>query len=119
MLFTRWFGATVAYSLYALPAVLGLVVQWRRYPEMRSLWHELSDKQTGLSADEAKALYSQRAVLLDAVELEMYWVAVVLLLVPGVISHVIALVLVVPPTRRWLIGQMSGHIERARRPSAE
>jgi UPF0716 family protein affecting phage T7 exclusion len=88
---TRALGPLPTYALYAVPAAVGLVIQSRRWPSVRD---EL--------AAERRNAAGKRAAWRGSPALARYAVFLTtgfLLLVPGVLSHGAALVLLAAP--RW------------------
>lgn len=86
---TRWLGAPIAFALYAVPALAGLFAAWRLYPKAKSRWrHPLELK--GLAEDERNALIYDPAWQAGMGRYFAYWTPVWVMLVPGVISHLVA-----------------------------
>lgn len=106
ILLTRWLGAPIAFACYAIPAAIGLVIQWRRYPRIKTI----SDELKSLSRDEIeKRMKSDTVSALQWRQRWMdhivFWIVTYLLLVPGVISHLIALYLLIRPPRAKAVGR--------------
>lgn len=95
---TRWLGATVAYALYAVPAVFGLLIQWRRYLLVKETWQEMEIEVR----EKRKESFSDPAWLRKSWGIQVFWLTVLLLLVPGVLSHLAAFYLLIRPPACWL-----------------
>ena len=94
VLLTRWLGAPTAFAFYAVPAAVGLLVQRHRFGWVKAFWRELdssskkSKKRTWTDTESSK-LWA----------IQFYWLTVILLLVPGVLSHIVAIYLLVRTPR--------------------
>ncbi len=88
ILFTKWLGAALTYSLFAVPTAIGLFLHWRRWQKVRVDWEVmqaiLKDAKKKIT-DDANAEFGKRMK-----RLQWFWISVALLLVPGFVSDVIA-----------------------------
>lgn len=105
LLLTRLLGGWIVFFLFAIPALIGLFIQWRRFPTIKSMWAGIKDMldRTGKDTPERKALSTNPAYWEPMYELQFYVVATILLLVPGLLSHILAFMFIIPPTRKRLL----------------
>src|SRR5690348_8577352 len=94
VLLTRRFGAVITFALFAGPAVIGLIIQRNRYKAISALQEEWSAKYKGLDDEERKTQIQDSLAMYNLSMIMNYWLAVVLLLVPGLISHALAFYLI-------------------------
>ena len=102
---TSWLGAIVTYSLFAIPTVAGLFIQWRRWPRMRSQFNEVlaEVKATGeTKPSDPREKWGSEATYRDWTEVLAFWVATVLLFIPGFVTDAVAFALMLPWVRERL-----------------
>lgn len=107
ILCTRWLGATLTYSLFAVPMLLGLYIQWRRWKVVRKHMDAEIESMKAARASGQKAPAPAPHMFVEV----LYWEAVtVLLLVPGLITAGLAFVLMLPSSRRKVDSWVSTHM---------
>ncbi|HZT40713.1 MAG TPA: FxsA family protein [Chthonomonadaceae bacterium] len=107
VLLTRWLGAGVAFSLYAIPAILGLLIQWRRAKTIRSIWGKVSQRDREAPNGPP---WADPALKEEWDELICYYITFVFLLIPGLISHILAFLLIITPTRKRIISYAGSYL---------
>lgn len=103
VLLTRWLGAIWTFALFAVPALIGLSVQWLRYPEIKRIWNESGARLKELGSESKDVLTHDDLFQQQFSEVIFYWIATVLLLIPGLVTHLIAFALIWAPTKRWIM----------------
>jgi UPF0716 family protein affecting phage T7 exclusion len=98
VLLTKTLGATLTYSLFAIPTAIGLIIQWFRWKRIKPVFYELLKKSEVYA--ENKNFFAIPAIHRQMQEVASFWVSVLLLLIPGFVTDVIAFYLIFSPARR-------------------
>ncbi|MBV9470572.1 MAG: FxsA family protein [Abitibacteriaceae bacterium] len=109
ILCTRWLGSSLTYALFAVPMLLGLFMQWRRFKADAAK----AEPQMSLSDEERKKLMPENMAGTGA-----WFLVTVLLLIPGLVTAGIAFIIMLTPVnimltpvnqiiRRWFFDKAS------------
>lgn len=82
---TRWLGPLVTYALFAIPTAIGLVLQLRRWPAIITMWWEIS-----VLYPTRRRKLLPRGVMERYSYISFYYLSIVLLLIPGFLTDVVA-----------------------------
>ncbi len=96
VLLTRYFGALQTYSLFAIPTLIGLFIQWRRKPIMKAAWDKMDYGVRKGDTYEQRMRGTRPSAIMPFVEVFTYWVSVLLLAIPGPLTALIGFCLMLP-----------------------
>lgn len=99
ILLTKYLGALVTFSLYAVPTAIGLFIQWRRKQVLKPACAKLMIVGKGKDHYQRARIMSRPAFAAAQTEIYAYWVSVILLAIPSPITAVAAFILMLPAVR--------------------
>lgn len=100
-LLTNYLGATWTYALFAASTLLGLGVQWRRWPQTKGLLKQSAAELDVYRDDQNKLRRPQ--VFDPFAEWVLFWVSCLLFLIPGFATDVLAFALMLPPFKQKVL----------------
>ena len=120
VLLTKYFGALLTFSLYAIPTSIGLFIQWRRKHLMKLACAKLSVAHQGKGKYQSAKILSRPAFAAAQTEIYTYWVSIILLAIPGPITASAAFILMLPfVKRRMTLNTQHGYKKFAEHLKAE
>lgn len=99
-------GALQTYSLFAIPTLFGLLIQWRRRHLMQEAWGEVKENFDMGDTYECRMLRTRPSFIADLYEIFSYWMSIALLLIPGPLTALAGFSLLFPSVRLVLIRKM-------------
>lgn len=93
ILCTRWMGSALTYTLFAVPMLIGLLIQWRRWQVMKA-----AEAQRKNLSDEERWQVMPKMMT----EMAAWSIISVLLLIPGLVTAGIAFGLMFTPIHKIL-----------------
>lgn len=106
ILMTKYLGAALTYSLFAVPTGVGLVIQWFRWQGVKNDWAEvmaIHERHKHLESEkEIRALTGTPGYTEKLIAYSYFWVSLILLLVPGFVTDIIAFSLMLPSVHKKL-----------------
>ena len=106
VLLTKTIGAALTYSLFAIPTAVGLIIQWFRWKRIKPVFYGLL-KKSEAHADN-KNFFAIPAINKQMQEVLSFWTSVLLLLIPGFVTDVVAFYLMFSPVGSG-DGEQVGH----------
>lgn len=105
---TQRLGVAWAFLFFAVPAIIGLLILKLRYQRFKAAQKLLKEKQAErehhkTTAHKKKQQPSDPEEAAGCVEVLFYQLITVLLLIPGVLSHILAFCLMLPGVQRWTV----------------
>jgi UPF0716 family protein affecting phage T7 exclusion len=95
VLFSKWLGAALTYSLFAIPTAIGLFLHWHRWKQIRADWDVMqailkNAKETGkkMSMTDDPETYTEFVRRMQRIQ--WFSLSLILLLVPGFVTDVLA-----------------------------
>ena len=101
VLFTRHFGPAVTYTLFAVPMLIGLSLQWRSFRQKRWDVEETEEEKWERHPQRVTGLF-------------MWMLITVLLLIPGLVTATAAFLLMFSPLRKPVEARFLTFCTRAR-----
>lgn len=115
VLFTRYLGALLTYSLFAIPTTVGLFIQWQRKLIAAAAWRKVGQEFQKGNTYEARMLRTRPHFVSTSVEVASYWIATFLFFIPGPLTVLIAFSLTLPIVRNLLSKRLMKDAKRERR----
>src|SRR4028118_485193 len=96
VLLTKYFGALLTFSLYAIPTVVGLFIQWRCRHILKAACAKLNVAHKSRDHYQTAKIMSRPAFAAAQTEVYNYWISVLLLAIPDPITATAAFILMLP-----------------------
>lgn len=103
VLLTKYFGALLTYSLFAIPTIIGLFIQWRRKPMMNAAVDRMGPGFGKGSTYEQRMQTTRPSVIVPQTEFFLYWGSVLLLAIPGPITALLGFGAMLPCVKWHLV----------------
>lgn len=110
---TKQLGAGPTLLLFIVPAIIGLIIQYRHFQHIKSVWKRVDEKieeRRRREKKEKSPMQDKRPTDPDeqagCTEIVIYWLTIFLLLVPGLLSHLLAFYLMWPGVLKRIITRM-------------
>ena len=91
---TSAIGAGLTFSLFAIPTIIGLIIQWFRWKKIRLYWIEIKSLLEANARNENSEMIHNVRLNRNAMVLINFWLSVVLLLIPGFVTDIYAFYLI-------------------------
>jgi UPF0716 family protein affecting phage T7 exclusion len=113
VLLTKYLGALLTYSLFAIPTTVGLFIQWRRKDVMREAWAMTAQAfRENKHKSEILRIMSRPEYAAAQAEVHTYWASVLLLAIPGPLTAAIAFCFMLPFVKKKIAQQDAAWAKR-------
>ena len=92
IILTKLIGGILTYSIYFISTTIGLLLQWRRWKKVESLWEIVVHVKS-------KKNYFNLEFQMAWAEIYQYWFSTILILIPGLITDAIGFYNMLPPVK--------------------